>query len=106
MFMEDSVQVYPTMHTFFINADNLFRPDENIERVEIIRGGSSSLFGSNTPGAIINFINKTGGPELSGTLKATAGTHKDLQGLISMLMVPSVINGDSTSADFIDMTEG
>ena len=75
MFMEDGVQVYPTMHTFFINADNLFRPDENIERVEVISGGSSSLFGSNTPGAIINFINKTGGPELSGTLKATAGTQ-------------------------------
>jgi hypothetical protein len=75
MFMEDGVPVYPTMHTFFINADNLFRPDENIERVEIIRGGSSSLFGSNTPEAIINFINKTGGPELSGTLKATAGTQ-------------------------------
>jgi iron complex outermembrane receptor protein len=75
MFMEDGVPVYPTMHTFFMNADNLFRPDENIERVEVIRGGSSSLFGSNTPGAIINFINKAGGPELSGTLKATAGTQ-------------------------------
>jgi outer membrane receptor protein involved in Fe transport len=56
--MEDGVPVYPTMHTFFINADNLFRPDENIERVGIIRGGSSSLFGSNTPEVIINFINK------------------------------------------------
>jgi outer membrane receptor protein involved in Fe transport len=75
MFMEDGVPAYPTMHTFFINADNLFRPDENIERVETIRSGSSSFFGSNTPGAIINFINKTGGPELSATLKATAGTQ-------------------------------
>ncbi|HEX6940592.1 MAG TPA: TonB-dependent receptor [Longimicrobiales bacterium] len=75
MFMEDGLPVFPTMHTFFMNADNLFRPDENIQRVEVVRGGSSALFGSNTPGAIINFINRTGGPEFSGTMKATAGTE-------------------------------
>jgi outer membrane receptor protein involved in Fe transport len=40
-----------------------------------VRGGSSALFGSNTPGAIINFINKTGGAELGGTVKASAGTE-------------------------------
>lgn len=75
MFMEDGLPVFPTMHTFFMNADNLFRPDENIDRIEVVRGGSSALFGSNTPGAIINFINKTGGPELSGIVKLTAGTE-------------------------------
>jgi outer membrane receptor protein involved in Fe transport len=74
MFMEDGLPVFPTMHTYFMNADNLFRPDENIERVEVVRGGSSALFGSNTPGAIINFINKTGGAEVSGTMKASAAT--------------------------------
>src|SRR2546429_9513556 len=35
---------------------------------------SSDLFGSNTPGALINFINRTGGPEVRGTLKAYGGT--------------------------------
>ncbi|MBX6362462.1 MAG: TonB-dependent receptor [Gemmatimonadetes bacterium] len=74
MFMEDGMPVFPTMHTFFMNADNLFRPDENIDRIEVVRGGTSSLFGSNTPGAIVNFINRTGGPELAGTMKATAAT--------------------------------
>ncbi|HET9983530.1 MAG TPA: TonB-dependent receptor [Longimicrobiales bacterium] len=74
MFMEDGMPVFPTMHTFFMNADNLFRPDENMDRIEVVRGGTSSLFGSNTPGAIVNFINKTGGPEVSGTMKATAAT--------------------------------
>lgn len=74
MFMEDGLPVFPTMHTFFMNADNLFRPDENIERMEVVRGGASALFGSNTPGAIVNFINKTGGDVLSGTMKATAAT--------------------------------
>jgi outer membrane receptor protein involved in Fe transport len=74
MFMEDGLPVFPTMHTYFMNADNLFRMDENIDRMEVVRGGSSALFGSNTPGAIVNFINKTGGPEVAGTMKVTGAT--------------------------------
>src|SRR6266516_5248225 len=74
MFMEDGLPVFPTMHTFFMNADNLFRMDENIDRVEVVRGAGSALFGSNTPGAIVNYISKTGGPDGSGTLKATGAT--------------------------------
>src|SRR4051812_45194837 len=74
MFMEDGMPVFPTMHTYFMNADNLFRFDENIERLEVVRGGASALFGSNTPGAIINYINKTGGDRFAGTMRATAGT--------------------------------
>jgi iron complex outermembrane recepter protein len=75
MFMEDGLPVFPTMHTFFMNADNLFRADENIDRMEVVRGGSSSLFGSNTPGAIVNFINKTGGDQIQGSMVATGGTE-------------------------------
>jgi iron complex outermembrane recepter protein len=75
MFMEDGMPVFPTMHTFFMNADNLFRFDTNIERMEVVRGGSSPLFGSNTPGAIVNFINKTGGDVFAGTMRATGATQ-------------------------------
>jgi outer membrane receptor protein involved in Fe transport len=75
MFMEDGMPVFPTMHTFFMNADNLFRFDTNIERMEVVRGGASALFGSNTPGAIINFINKTGGDQFGGTTRLTGGTE-------------------------------
>ena len=73
-FLEDGMPVFPTMHTFFMNADNLFRFDTNIERMEVVRGGSSPLFGSNTPGAIVNFINKTGGDIFGGTMRATGAT--------------------------------
>ena len=72
-FLEDGLPVFPTMHTFFMNADNLFRFDDNIERMEVVRGGASALFGSNTPGAIVNFINKTGGDAFGGTMRATGG---------------------------------
>ena len=74
-FLEDGMPVFPTMHTFFMNADNLFRFDTNIERMEVVRGGSSPLFGSNTPGAIVNFINESGGPEFAGTMRATGATQ-------------------------------
>ena len=74
-FLEDGLPVFPTMHTFFMNADNLFRFDTNIERMEVVRGGSSPLFGSNTPGAIVNFINKTGGDVFGGTMRATGATQ-------------------------------
>ena len=73
-FLEDGMPVFPTMHTFFMNADNLFRFDTNIERMEVVRGGSSPLFGSNTPGAIVNFINKSGGDVFGGTMRATGAT--------------------------------
>jgi outer membrane receptor protein involved in Fe transport len=73
-FLEDGMPVFPTMHTFFMNADNLFRFDTNIDRMEIVRGGSSPLFGSNTPGAIVNFINKSGGDVFGGTMRATGAT--------------------------------
>jgi outer membrane receptor protein involved in Fe transport len=76
MFMEDGMPVFPTMHTFFMNADNLFRFDTNIERMEVVRGGASALFGSNTPGAIINFIIKTGGDRFGGTTRLTGGTQE------------------------------
>jgi len=76
MFMEDGMPVFPTMHTFFMNADNLFRFDTNIERMEVVRGGASALFGSNTPGAIINFINKTGSDQFGGTTRITGGTQE------------------------------
>jgi iron complex outermembrane receptor protein len=74
-FLEDGLPVFPTMETFFMNADNLFRFDANIERMEVVRGGSSPLFGSNTPGAIVNFINKSGGDVFTGTMRATGATQ-------------------------------
>lgn len=75
MFMEDGLPVFPTMHTYFMNADNLFRPDLNIERMEVVRGGSSALFGSNTPGAIVNIINKQGGPAVAGEMRVTGASQ-------------------------------
>ncbi len=72
--MEDGMPVYDSTELFFVNNDIFVRVDENLERVEAVRGGSSALYGSNAPGGVINFINKTGGDKLAGTIKASSAT--------------------------------
>lgn len=72
--MEDGMPVYDSTELFFVNNDIFVRVDENIERVEAVRGGTSALYGSNAPGGVVNFINKTGGDTLAGTIRASAGT--------------------------------
>ncbi len=44
----------------FGNNDYWLRFDQNVERVEAVRGGSSSTFASQAPGAVINYLSKTG----------------------------------------------
>lgn len=72
--MEDGMPVYDETELYFVNADIFIRLDDNIDRVEAVRGGNSALFGHNNPGGVINFISKTGGPETEASLRITAGT--------------------------------
>ncbi|HZN93552.1 MAG TPA: TonB-dependent receptor, partial [Myxococcales bacterium] len=72
--MEDGMPVYDSTELFFVNNDIFVRLDENVERMEAVRGGSSALFGSNAPGGLVNFISKTGGDALGGTLKVSTAT--------------------------------
>ncbi len=72
--MEDGMPVFDAPALSFVNADIFVRVDENIERMEAVRGGNSALFGSNAPGGVINFISKSGGNSLSVTSKVTMGT--------------------------------
>ena len=44
----------------FANNDYWTRFDYNIDRIQTVRGGSSSTAASHAPGAVINFISKTG----------------------------------------------
>ncbi len=74
-FMEDGLPDFPTQNIFFMNTDNLFRINDNVQRVEVVRGGSAGLYGSNTPAAVINLISKTGGPTLGGEAQVEAGTQ-------------------------------
>ena len=53
--------VYPQPTLSFFDNASLFRLDDTIERVEVLRGGSSPIYGSGQPGITVNFIQKKGG---------------------------------------------
>lgn len=51
-------------------------PVENIERIEVVRGATSSLYGSGAMGGVINIITKQPEKEMKNSLEATFGTLK------------------------------
>lgn len=69
---EDGLPVLLFGDMSFATADIFTRYDNNIGRVEAIRGGSASTLSTNSPGAIINLISKTGKDE-GGSLGTTFG---------------------------------
>ncbi len=50
-FQIDGMPVLEFGDTSFATPDTFLRPDFNIDHVEVVRGGSSSVFASNAPGA-------------------------------------------------------
>jgi len=53
--------------------DVYYRPDLGVERLEFVHGGVSNLFGGGSVGGLINFIDKTGGPETHGDVRLETG---------------------------------
>ncbi|MGA0588461.1 TonB-dependent receptor [Dyella sp. KRB-257] len=75
-FQVDGMPVLEFGDIAFATPDTFLRPDFNIDHVEVVRGGSSSVFASNAPGAVINFISKTG-EEKGGNIGLTTGLNYD-----------------------------
>ncbi|WP_299049638.1 TonB-dependent receptor [uncultured Polaribacter sp.] len=73
---EDGLPVLLFGDMSFATADIFTRFDNNIGRIEAIRGGSASTVSSNSPGAIINLISKTGKVE-GGAIGTTFGLDYD-----------------------------
>lgn len=57
----------------YLNADQSFRIDDTISRVEAVRGGPSSIFSPNAPGGVVNFITRKGTdtPDGAGSVRYT-----------------------------------
>lgn len=72
---EDGLPVFEPPNLIFAFPDAMARIDATVERVEAVRGGSAAVFGSGTPGGIVNLISKTGGPTLGGTVRSTTGAQ-------------------------------
>jgi outer membrane receptor protein involved in Fe transport len=68
--------IYPASTLNFLEGTSLFRIDETIERVEVLRGGPSPIFSSGQVGATVNFILKKGGENTEGSIRETVGTGR------------------------------
>lgn len=72
---EDGLPVFEDGALQFANADNFFRVDNSVSRLEALRGGSGSIFANNSPGGLINFITKEGTNDFKGTAKLETSTY-------------------------------
>ncbi len=71
-FQEDGLPVLLFGDIAFGTPDQFMRADYMTDRVEVVRGGSSSTLASNAPGAVVNFLSKTG-KENGGSVGYTMG---------------------------------
>lgn len=78
-FLEDGLPNYQEQQGSFLNADELLRVDATIEGVEAVRGGTASIFSTNTPGATINFLTKRGTQTRAGLLRLTLSDFGQLR---------------------------
>ena len=67
-------------HGIFAPPDGLFKLDETVSRLETIRGGSSSVFASNAPAGVFNFITKKGTQDFEGVAKFEYGNFGHFRG--------------------------
>lgn len=71
--LEDGIPVQHDPALGFLNGDQAFRLDETIDRIEVVRGGPSSVFYSNAPAGAINFVPRVVGDQAEGVVKLTVG---------------------------------
>ena len=80
---------------------------DNVERIEIVKGGASSLYGSNAVGGVINLITKEQSEPWSVRLNARYGAHNerryDGSAGFSAGKVSNVLNAQMTGIDTYDV---
>ncbi|PZQ24658.1 MAG: TonB-dependent receptor [Sphingopyxis macrogoltabida] len=64
----------------FLENTQLIRIDETIDRVEAVRGGTGALFGNGQPGLTVNFVQKEGGRDFEGLVKASVTDFGTVRG--------------------------
>lgn len=74
-FQMDGSPIFPPPTLSFLENSTLFRIDETIERVEVLRGGPSPVFSNGQPGATVNVIQKRGSEVYEGVARGTVGSE-------------------------------
>ncbi|MGA8095448.1 MAG: TonB-dependent receptor plug domain-containing protein, partial [Steroidobacteraceae bacterium] len=73
--MLEGLPLYGSPFLSFMDNTSLIRMDDSVDRVEIVQGGPSAIFGPGQPGATENFILKTGSDQQEGSVGATYGSE-------------------------------
>lgn len=105
--------------SFFI--DGIYMPGSvqgldfgQFERIEVIKGPQSALFGRQTFGGAVNFVSKAPSDELTGQFTATAGSNsrREISGNLSLPLIAErlFVRGSVAYADhdgaFVDANDG
>jgi outer membrane receptor protein involved in Fe transport len=73
---EDGLPIQHDGGLGFLNTDFSFRLDETVDRVEVVRGGPSSIFASYAPAGVVNFIHRRGSSDhIEGVVKGEVGDY-------------------------------
>lgn len=70
----DGSPLFPPATLSFLENSSLFRIDDTVDRVEVLRGGPSPIFSNGQSGATVNFIQKKGQDTPEGSVRLTVGT--------------------------------
>lgn len=78
---------FTVLSSFGLNSsayDVYARNDLGISRLEFVRGGVSNLFGPGSVAGLINYISKTGGDRLEGTVQAEVAERGRYRGDVAL----------------------
>lgn len=67
--LEDGLPIQHDPGLGWLNADQSFRMDGTVDRIEVVRGGPASMFSSNAPGGVVNFITRKPSDVAGGDIK-------------------------------------
>jgi catecholate siderophore receptor len=73
--LEDGLPIQHDPGLGWLNADQSFRMDDTVDRIEVVRGGPASMFSSNAPGGVVNFITRKPSNVAGGNLKLESSDY-------------------------------
>lgn len=74
-FQIDGSPIFPPPTLSFLENSSLFRIDQTIDHIEVLRGGPSPVFSNGQPGATVNIIQKRGSARREAIARVTVGSH-------------------------------
>jgi len=75
VFMVDGMRVNVNGNSSGILAGSEFPDMKGVERIEVLKGASSTLYGSDAAGGVVNIITKKGGSGIHSSLGLKAGSY-------------------------------